>query len=202
MRRSLGDLRDPRPSGDAQRRLEWEEDTLRVRGGLWGVKRGTTGHGYGNPRSELSHGTVSPRPRSRGPKPIVRGRSSSRPRGARRLWAQDAEDVVGAGHDPSPCPRARSHRCHRRPLGPGAPHPNSRRVSVVTSRPSPAAPAAMPVLTPRAAVGSEAPNCLTHVQGKAVCVQKVTMIPFKAIMSRSHHLYRKRVGHAGSPSLG
>ena len=36
MRRSLGDLRDPRPSGDAQRRLKWEEDTLRVRWGCGG----------------------------------------------------------------------------------------------------------------------------------------------------------------------
>lgn len=49
----------------------------------------------------------------------------------------------------TPAPEARVTGATGASLGPGAPHPNSRRVSVVTSRPSPAAPAAMPVLTRR-----------------------------------------------------
>lgn len=42
--------------------------TLRVRGGLWGVKRGATGDRVETPgQNSPPTGTVSPRPRSRGP---------------------------------------------------------------------------------------------------------------------------------------
>lgn len=125
MRRSLGDLRDPRPSGDAQRRLKWEEDTLRVRWGCGGgVKRGTTGDRVETPgQNSPPTGTVSPRPRSRGPQAHRQGDlpeaagagGGSGPRTQRTWWEP--------GHDPHPCPRGQSHRCHRSVTGPRSPTP-------------------------------------------------------------------------------
>ena len=110
--------------------------------GCRGVKRGTAGDTAWNPRSELSSlgDSLAPPEITGPPSPS----SGGPPQGHRGWWPALGWGRRGRGGSRAmtltPAPEASVTGATGASLGPGTPHPNSRRVSAVISRSSSTAP--------------------------------------------------------------